>query len=298
MKRMLCFISDMILPNFIPLNEAATKPDVLHAIFTPSEERMKKRLKDLKTVVKAKFPNLKIEEVEIPDAYDGKAIYESCKTLVEDYPNDDWKLNSTGGTKLMSSPAIEFFREAKLEFYYVETFRNRILSIKPDWEISEIPFNNSISIEEYFQLHGHIAKPGKSINRHEIHIFNQLQKLNWTVEASVRWRNPDNTSDLAEYDMIGIHDYQMSVFECKRKNSTDKEKVLKDLLKLSQIKYAFGGPFGKIYWIFNGQAQIGKMNEIRIKEFGIKLISGDDVNQISNNPQKFGLPPIKKLKNL
>lgn len=293
MKRMLCFISDMILPNFILLNEAATKPDVLHAIFTPSEQRMRKRLNDLETVAKSKFPNMKIEEVPIPDAYNGKAIYESCKSLVENYPDDDWKLNSTGGTKLMSLPAIEFFRQAGLEFYYVETFRNRILNIKPNWEIAEIPFNNTVTIEEYFKLHGHIAKSGTSVNRHETHIFRQLQKLNWIVEASVRWRNPENTADLAEYDVIGINNYQMYVFECKKKNSTDKEKVLKDLLKLSQIKHDFGGPFGKIYWIFNGQAEIGQMNKIRIREFGINLISGNEVNQLSANPQKFGLPPVK-----
>ena len=105
MKRMLCFISDMILPNFIPLNEAATKPDVLHAIFTPSEKRMQKRLDDLKAVVKAKFPNLKIEEVPISDAYDSAEIYRKCKGIVESNSNADWSLNATGGTKLMSSPA-------------------------------------------------------------------------------------------------------------------------------------------------------------------------------------------------
>lgn len=307
MKRMLCFISDMILPNFIPLNETAAKPDVLHAIFTPSEARMKKRLNDLETVVRAKFPNIKIEAVPISDAYDSAQIYRKCKEVVEANPNDDWSLNATGGTKLMSSPADEYFRDKNLAVYYVDTRKNCILQIAKDWSFAEIPFQNSIDVETFFALHGHKIKVETPRTPQETRVFEQLKQLDWDVWTSVNWLRPDNDEmQIAEYDIICIKDYKMSVFECKRLNinrklveigrATQEElervenDILNDLYKLSQAQKSFGGFFSKIYWIFNGQAKINRTNYERIKEFNIKLIKGDEVNQLIQKADEFGFP--------
>ena len=305
---MLCFISDMILPNFIPLNESATTPDVLHTVFTPSEPRLQKRLDDLKAVAKVKFPKLEIEDVPISDAYDSAQIYQKCKEVVEANPNDDWSLNATGGTKLMSSPADEYFRDNNLTVYYVDTRKNCILKIAKDWTFSEIPFQNSIDVETYFALHGHKIRVGKTNTPQEKNVFNQLEKLSWNVWSSVVWLNPDKT-EFAEYDMIGIAGYKVSVFECKRLNinkesvgkggvtKRDLERVnadiLDDLYKLSQAQKSFGGHFSNIYWIFNGKAKINPINHQRIKEFNIKLIRGDEVNQLVQKATKFGFPPKK-----
>lgn len=310
MKRMLCFISDMILPNFIPLNEPITKPDVLHAVYTPSEARMKKRLEDLKTVVRSKFSNLKIEEVPISDAYDSMQIYRKCREVVEANPNAEWSLNATGGTKLMSSPADEYFRDKNLAVYYVDTRKNCILRIAKDWSFTEIPFQNSIDVETYFALHGHRIKVETPRTDQEQRVFNQLKQLDWDVWASVNWLRPDdNQLQIAEYDIIGIKDYKMSVFECKRLNinrysvasgaATQEElervenDILNDLYKLSQAQKSFGGFFSKIYWIFNGKAKINRTNLERIKEFNIKLIKGDEVSRLVEKADEFGLPSKK-----
>ncbi len=310
MKRMLCFISDMILPTFIPLNEEATKPDVLHAIFTPSETRMRKRLDDLETVVKNKFPNLKVEEVPISDAYDSAQIYRKCKDVVEANPSADWSLNATGGTKLMSSPADEYFRDKNLAVYYVDTRKNCILQIAQDWSFNAIPFQNSIDVETYFALHGHKIKVDLPRTPQETRVYEQLKQLDWDVWASVNWLRPDDDKmQIAEYDIIGIKNYKMSVFECKRLNinrklveigrATQEEldrvenDILNDLYKLSQAQKSFGGFFSKIYWIFNGQAKINRTNYERIKEFNIKLIKGDEVNQLIQKADEFGFPSKK-----
>lgn len=301
----------MILPNFIPLNEAATKPDILHAIFTPSEKRMRKRLDDLKTVVKAKFPNIEIEEIPISDAYDSADIYRKCKEVVEANQIADWSLNATGGTKLMSSPADEYFRDKNLAVYYVDTRKNCILQIARDWTSSEIKFQNSIDVKTYFALHGHRIKVETPRTEQEKRVFNQLKQLDWDVWASVNWLRPDDERlQIAEYDIIGIKDYKMSVFECKRLNvnrysvasgiatQEDLDRVendiLSDLYKLSQAQKSFGGFFSKIYWIFNGQAKINRTNYERINEFNIKLIKGDEVSQLVQKAGEFGLPPKKR----
>ncbi|CAN5809857.1 hypothetical protein BH20ACI4_BH20ACI4_15490 [soil metagenome] len=308
MKRMLCFISDMILPNFIPLNEAATKPDVIHAIFTPSEKRMQKRLEDLKMVVEVKFPDIEIKEVPIFDAYDSAEIYRKCKEIVQANPNDAWSLNATGGTKLMSSPADEYFRDKNLAVYYVDTRKNCILEIAKDWSSAEIPFQNSIDVETYFALHGHKIKVETPRTNQEQKVFDQLKQLDWDVWASVNWLRPDDERlQIAEYDIIGIKNYKMSVFECKRLNinrylvasghATQEEldkvenDILSDLYKLSQAQKSFGGFFSKIYWIFNGQAKINRTNYERMKEFNITLIKGDEVSKLVEKADEFGFPP-------
>jgi hypothetical protein len=307
---MACFISDMILPNFIPLNEAATEPDVLHAIFTPSEARMRKRLDDLKRVVQKKFPQIEIEEVPISDAFDSAEIYRKCREVVEANPNDEWSLNATGGTKLMSSPADEYFRDKNLAVYYVDTRKNCILKIAKDWSFTEIPFQNSIDVETYFALHGHKIRVEEPRTPQERTVFNQLKKLDWDVWASVNWLRPDDDKlQITEYDIICIKDYKMSVFECKRLNinrysvlsgsATEEElervenDILSDLYKLSQAQKSFGGYFSKIYWIFNGKAKINRTNYERIKEFNIKLIKGDEAFQLVEKADELGFPPTK-----
>jgi hypothetical protein len=111
MKRMLSLISEQILPNFIPLNELATRPDVLHGIFTPNDPNMVRRWNNLKIVIAERFPMLKTEDVEISDAYDAKAIQEQCTNLLKSHAADEWVLNMTGGTKLMAAPAVEVFHQ-------------------------------------------------------------------------------------------------------------------------------------------------------------------------------------------
>lgn len=303
----------MILPNFIPMNEAVTKPDVLHAVYTPSEPRMKKRLSDLTEVAKTVFPKLTIEKVPISDAYNSKEIYEQCKKLVEDDPNDEWSLNATGGTKMMSSPADEFFRERSLPVYYIDTSKSCILKIAKDWSSESFPFENTIDVETYFALHGHKIRVNKPRTQQERHIFNQLKMLDWKVWASVNWLRPDNEKmNIAEYDIIGIKNYRMSVFECKRLNINHasvargeasgedlkrvENDILNDLHKLSQAQKSFGGPFGKTFWIFDGRTRINRTNRERIKEFGITLIEGDEINQLIPNAKDFGLPQKKKQK--
>jgi hypothetical protein len=153
----------------------------------------------------------------------------------------------------------------------------------------------------------------KPRTRQEEHIFDKLKKLDWEVWPSVNWLRPDNDRmNIAEYDIIGIENYRMSVFECKKLNinratvargkasELDLERVendiLNDLYKLSQAQKSFGGPFGRTFWILNGQARINRTNRERIKEFGITLIKGDEVNQLIRRAKEFGLPPPRTEK--
>jgi len=309
---MLCFISQQLLPNFITVNEETTRPEALHAVFTPRDRVMNERWKLLKDVLQRRFPNLQLHGVEVVSAYDAQDIGQKCENLLRQYANDEWSLNMTGGTKLMSSPAVEVFRDKGRPIFYVETPRNLTLQVSPDWTVTEHPFKGVIDLDTYFALHGRAISVGTPRTGQEGELYKQLQKLDWSVWPSISLFDgsaPTTAAIMAEYDAIGIRFYQLFAFECKRLKLTSeavkkgfvkqadldrmKDDILFDLYKLSQVQQSFGGPFGRSYWVFSGAAQISAVNQSRIRDFRITLIRGGDLNQIARSPEKFGLPPQK-----
>jgi hypothetical protein len=295
MKRMVSLISDQILPNFIPVNEPSTRPDVLHGIFTPSDGNMKRRWENLKAVITEKYPQTETDDVPISDAYNAREIQQRCEDLLEQYPDDEWLLNATGGTKLMSAPASEVFHRNGRDVYYVESFRNRMLKVEPNWEMTPISFTESLGVETYFRLYGREIAPGKSQSRQEKHVVKQLEQLDWRVWPSVTLKH--NEQSLVEYDAIGIRHYQCSAFECKKlsdwRGEAVKDEILIDLLKLYQVQQLFGGPFGRSYWVFSGDHKLTDLEEERIRLFRINLIKGADINRIASESARFDLPERK-----
>ncbi|MBI4472334.1 MAG: DUF1887 family protein [Acidobacteria bacterium] len=317
MKRMICFISHQLLPNFIPVNEEATRPEALHAIFTPKDQMMRERRRLLKDVLGTKFPAIELHDVEVGSAYDAKDIQQKCELLIRDHTTDEWSLNMTGGTKLMSSPAVEVFRQEQRPIYYVETPRNLTLQISADWTVTEHPFTGSIDLHTYFELYERTVTVGDPKSGQEGDVYRRLRKLAWQIWPSVclfdkspSVGNPKaKGSQMAEYDAIAIRFYQLFAFECKRLTVTQedvkkgrvhaaalartKDDILFDLYKLSQIQQSFGGPFGKSYWVFSGDAKLREVDQARIKEFRITLVRGKEVQDIHRTPEKFGLPPLR-----
>jgi hypothetical protein len=312
MKRMICFISGQLLPNFIPVNEQKTRPDVLHAVYTPSNPAMVRNWQRLRSTIEEAYPNIRFEETPIENEYDSIKIKTECEGLLRDHPSDDWSLNATGGTKLMSSPAIDVFAKAHRPVYYVETPKNRMLSVQSDWNANSIPFESEISIETYFSLFGKYAEGGSVRTGQEKTVYGSLSKLDWTVWPSVSLYDLDkdgNQIRMAEFDAIGVKHYQLYAVECKRLTLTRdrvtsgrvseqqlqraKDDILIDLYKLAQVRQHFGGPFGKSYWVFSGKTELSGVNRKRIEDFGINLIQGKDINLIAKSPEKFGLPPAR-----
>jgi hypothetical protein len=292
MKRMLSFVTGQRLPNFIPLNEPKTRPDAVHFLYTPESRAIKRCWEDLQATLHAALPGVQIEPpVAITDEYDGAEICKVCTDLLQRYPQDDWSLNATGGTKLMSGPAMELFFRRGLPVYYIETRGRRTLQVHPDWSVEETPFESTLDLSTYFALYGVNVSPGSPRNRQEEHVFRQLSLLNWRVWPSVELRH--NGMLLAEFDAIGIDHYQLSVVECKRLSGArpgTSDEVLHDLFKLYQVRQHFGGPFGRSYWVFTGGYTLPKVTEDRIREFDITLIRSNEINQLSASSKSFGLP--------
>lgn len=192
------------------------------------------------------------------------------------------------------------------------------LEISPDWRVIEHKFTGTIDVHTYFGLYGRTVSAGSPVSGQEGEVYRRLSKLDWQLWPSVSVfestppaTKPDvKLNAMAEYDVIGISHYQLFAFECKKLSVTEeavkkgrihrralertKDDILFDLYKLSQIQHSFGGPFGKSYWVFSGDAELSEVNQARIKEFRITLIRGKEIQEIDRTPDKFRLPPLKK----
>ena len=303
MKRMLCLVSEQLMPNFIPVNEPATRPEALHGIYTPSDARMSDRWQLLKNIIANKFPDVQTEDVPVADAYNPHLIQQTCADLIGKFPDDDWTFNMTGGTKLMSSPAVEMFHRRGCLIYYVDTRNRQTLSVNADWRVQRIAFTQSLDIETYFGIYGRQVTFGNPQSGQEEHVYRQLQRLDWQVWPSVCLMHRGQVQH--EYDAVGIDGYQCYFFECKRmsdlrhapvsesRKDQARDDVLIDLLKLYQVRQSFGGPFGKSYWIFSGDYPLSEVDLARIRDCQITLIRGEEINQIAAQPKTFGLPARK-----
>lgn len=293
MKRMICLVSEQILPNYIPVNEPATRPGILYGMYTPMTAQ---KWENLKTVFQARHPGVVLEDVPIADAYDAKTIRAQCGRLIAAHPDDAWVLNATGGTKVMAASALDAVRGLGGAVFYVETPRGCILEILPDWSLAPVPFEASIDLETYFNLHGMRVDTGQPVNDQERILHRQLDRLDWRVWASVKLYN--GAVQLAEYDAIGIQGYRLFVFECKRVSDwlgveAADDKVQTDLYKLTEVRQHFGGPFGNTYWVYSGSHKLRDVDRKRIEQFRITFIDAEALKGLANDPEKFGLPSRK-----
>lgn len=287
MKRMICLISQQLPPNFILLNEEETRPDELHALYTAGNAEMRRRWEALQRVTKRLFPKIHLEEVKLQDAYDMQETERACCDLLEKHPEDEWSLNATCGTKLMSAVAMDVFRQHERPSYYVETSSRKIIRIDPNRTTHKLPFKGKISLKDYFDLYDLVvdcqgnaqnSRQERDLAEHLRDLANKLKQNQVILDfwTNVKVRLQDNPEQLiAEYDAICIRGYQLYVLECKEmKGKSGKERIHKDLHKLYRTRQEYGGPFGKTYWVFDGSGHLTEYARRIIKLYNVSLIEG------------------------
>ena len=306
MRRLLTIVSDQSLPNFIAVNEERTRPEALHVLYTPTASRMVERWRLLRGVLQARFPGLELHEHPVDNAYDMATLRTECTRLLDSASDAEWEINVTCGTKITSLCLGALCTERGLPALYVETPGRRTLRMRPDrgWMLEELPHTERVDLQTYFEIYGRRVTCGKPRSGQEKAVFDQLGKLDWGVWSSVElWAGQEK---LAEYDAVAIDGYQVSFFECKRmlkekkgagvkrpkpEARRRKQNVRLDLLKLYQVREAFGGPFGRSYWVLSGGYELSEVDEQRIASFGIRLIRSGEIQQLSRDPGRFNLPP-------
>lgn len=145
MNIQICLVSQQVIQNILPVLEL--KPDLLIFLYTKEFEN---KIEGAISVLTKRLPELKFEKV-LTDAYDFDKILASCNLILKKFPDADFTLNLTGGTKVMAIATYSAFEGESI--IYCDTTTNQIL------ELDEIPtgkiaFTKQLTIEEYFDLYG------------------------------------------------------------------------------------------------------------------------------------------------
>lgn len=113
MKIMVCLISDQHVPNLLTVHKVM--PDLLILIVTPDMNRKNAASNFLDALDIGKLSDYQKEDrCKIIPLEDENSIPSTIKVfecITSKYPKAEWFINITGGTKLMSIAAFEFFKD-------------------------------------------------------------------------------------------------------------------------------------------------------------------------------------------
>ncbi|OBX09337.1 Card1-like endonuclease domain-containing protein [Gallibacterium genomosp. 3] len=171
-----CLISAQAAANLLPVFNPEFMPKSV--VFFVSNS-MKKNAVFLKQVFEQQ--QIKVKLINLVDEFDFAKTTEQFITEVEKYENENVALNVTGGTKLMSIAAVDAFNCLSKPVFYVDTEKNRILSLSRNdqgqW-ISPLPLNTKIKLENYLSAYGKklIKKLNIEINQEWLSIFEPFLK--------------------------------------------------------------------------------------------------------------------------
>lgn len=142
MNIQICLVSQQVIQNILPVLEL--KPDLLIFLYTKEFE---KKVDWLSSVLKKRLPNLQFEKIQT-QALDFDSVVDSCKEILAKFPNENFTLNLTGGTKIMALASFSAFENSNV--IYCNSEENQILKID-SYPVKKIEISNSLSIQEYLQ---------------------------------------------------------------------------------------------------------------------------------------------------
>lgn len=113
MTVMVCLLSDQHVPNLLTVHEI--KPDYLFLIETPAMMRRNAALNFMNALdiggIGYLQSNDRYKVVSLSDENSIQSALDIFQDIISKYPEDQWYINITGGTKLMSIAAFEFFKD-------------------------------------------------------------------------------------------------------------------------------------------------------------------------------------------
>jgi len=309
MRRLLTIITGQPLVNYIALAEPSTRPNVVHCIFTPNTGAMKERYAALKQVIGTNFSDIEFIDHPVSGSHKSREVWEIGSNLLKQFSDDDWLLNRTVGTEQMRAPLAELFRVsgANRRSFFVETERSNFAFSEDNWEYRMIPFQSGITVEDYFALHLVKLKSGVATNSTEQSLIRAMRSLSFfDIQASCKWMS-DEGNIHAEYDCAGTTDYRLYLWERKRLQKSDhkvgltseqkgwdterkKYDIQHDIEKLAYSRAVFGGPFGRVYWVFTGQFPVSDALLKKASELGIRVVKGISDSELASRWKEFGLP--------
>ncbi|MDM7939580.1 MAG: DUF1887 family CARF protein [Methanothrix sp.] len=188
MKILLSLISQQHVPNLLSAHEL--RPDMLVLLVTdPMKDAANNFLKALAVGGLDYLTRHELAPLKNPDSLD--QTNKALKEFHERYPDADWTVNLTGGTKLMSIAAYEFFKDKARMIYVSERDQSKAIDLSGG---ASLPLNHRISTQEFIAGYGFDVLNFKAICENEARA---VRWLDLAVEIAAR------SQDSAIYGFLG-----------------------------------------------------------------------------------------------
>lgn len=142
---LISLLSDHLIPNYLFIKEMEGKYDKLLFISTPKMTLNGKPW--------AMEQTLGLSKGSVPCIEASEENFEGLKQLLTEQgfsETDNYILNLTGGTKVMSVAVYDFFKDYQAEFYYIPIGKNTIRNLATT---EEQQLYYRVNLKEYFSLY-------------------------------------------------------------------------------------------------------------------------------------------------
>lgn len=146
----LCLVSDQVTPNLLPVLDPAWQPQT---VVLGASRPMQANAQALRSVLLTKVQGLRVEVLDLPDAYDYAALADLFLGFLARHEGQRVALNATGGTKLMALAAQEVFRSLGLPVYYVNVATDAVVLLGE--RLPAPPLRAKLKVHELLSAHGH-----------------------------------------------------------------------------------------------------------------------------------------------
>lgn len=192
---LVCMLSDQPIPNLLSIH--ALRPDRLVLLVTT---KMKDKRKDLHLLEALKLGGADYTQrhdiLEVARQDSLSDVVGALRRAYSLHPSVLWMGNITGGTKIMSIAAHEFFKAMGASVYYMEISRPDVLLPLSGGE--EIHCDHPLSCKEFFRAYGFLCDDtGESESRAE-RLFSIAQAIAADPEAFRVELNDDERKLLRE----------------------------------------------------------------------------------------------------
>ncbi|MDR3046246.1 MAG: DUF1887 family protein [Bacteroidales bacterium] len=298
MTYLVSLISEHLLPNFLFIKEMEGKYDEL--LFVTTQEMEDKAISN--RLEKALgLNNRSVGCIKVFNDNLNKTIGELKESQSSFSDGDEFIVNITGGTKLISIAVYEHFKALNTLFYYIPISKNTIYNVQT---ATEEPMKYQINVKEYLALYGLTFTCENTVKRQDNkgavfetyicnHIKNEKRLKEGFIYRGVKlFRADSGKVNDNEIDVIWTAGNQIFVSECKvslRSNpmTTAPEYLDQIMYKLAAISKDFGlrvNPYiftqHNLYSTDFNEAR-KKAIEKRMKILGIKGLYGK--NELKEN---------------
>jgi hypothetical protein len=175
-KILVSLVSDQTIPNVELIKEF----DDIDKYWFISTEKMRNQLQWI--IDSTNIKNYEIKEV---NPFDPNDIEIKLKEI--DFGDDEIILNSTGGTKLMSLVATDFFKNLGSTIYYVTGHNKTYLKVYPNRGKKNFLLKSKLSLKEYLTAYGFSYEETKTFKDVKVseNIFNYYLSIDKDTAYSI-----------------------------------------------------------------------------------------------------------------